>query len=118
MIFGHSPIEDLNVPSDDGALLSVLSSLLEHLEAKPSNTIYIHCWGGRGRAGLVGSCLASLLYPEISPAEILDWVQRGYDTRAGANSMKDGLKRSPQTEQQRRFVQEFVRSVQEESKKC
>lgn len=116
LIFGHSPIEDLNIPSSDDALLLILSSLLEHLDSNPNNRIYIHCWGGRGRAGLVGSCLASLMYPEIAPAGILDWVQRGYDTRAGAKSMKDGLKRSPQTEQQRSFVRKFVRSVQDEAK--
>ena len=116
LVFGHSAIDDLNVPSDDNTLLSVLSSLLEYLDANRNEAIYIHCWGGRGRAGLVGGCLASLMYPEISPAGILDWVQRGYDTRAGAKSMKDGLKRSPQTEQQRSFVRKFVQSVQKEAK--
>ena len=31
----------------------------------------------------------------------LGWVQAGYDTRHGATSMHPGLRRSPQTEQQR-----------------
>ncbi len=95
-------------------MLSLLSKLIEHLEEKDNPTIYLHCWGGRGRAGLIGSCLASLLFPENSSREILNWVQRGYDTRLGAESMREGLKRSPQTEQQRLFVREFVDLVHAE----
>lgn len=115
LTFLHTPIEDLNVPTCNDTMLSLLSRLLGHLEESSKDnvnqTIYLHCWGGRGRAGLIGSCLASLLFPELSSKEILDWVQRGYDTRAGAESMDEGLKRSPQTEQQRWFVKEFVNVV-------
>ena len=75
------------------SLLSLLSKLLQHLEIMKNNDhhhqpkiIYLHCWGGIGRAALVGSCLASLLYPELTANEILDWVQRGYDTRVTAKS--------------------------------
>jgi len=113
--FLHSPIEDLGVPTCNTRLLSLLSMLLQHLQIDDdisstthNPTIYLHCWGGRGRAGLVGACLASLLFPELSSKSILDWIQCGYDTRRGAESMADGLKRSPQTKEQRLFVKEFV----------
>jgi len=127
--FVHNPIEDLSVPTCNDGLLSLLSRLLDHLEGSDDDTdhnyddnddnyhqktIYLHCWGGRGRAGLVGSCLVSLLLPEVSSQEILDWVQRGYDTRLGAESMSEGLRRSPQTKEQRLFVREFVDSVHAE----
>lgn len=121
LVFLHNPIEDLSVPSCNDDILNLLSALLEHLEidqhnttATTKNTISIHCWGGRGRAGLIGSCLASLLFPELSSEAILDWVQSGYNTRAGAEAMPEGLKRSPQTEQQRLFVREFIDLVQVE----
>ena len=45
---------------------------------------------------------------------MLDWVQRGYDTRSDAESMDEGSKKSPQTKQQRRFVREFFNVVHEE----
>jgi len=116
--FLHSPIEDLGVPDCNTSLLSLLSKLLQHLHINDdlSSTthnpvIYLHCWGGRGRAGLVGACLASLLFPELSSKSILDWIQCGYDSRCGAESMADGLKRSPQTKEQRLFVKEFVALV-------
>ena len=62
--FIHHPIQDLGVPSSIDSLVSLLSQLLHHLEMKNGNNqpkiIYLHCWGGIGRAALVGSCLASI----------------------------------------------------------
>ena len=42
---------------------------------------------------------------------MLQTVQEAYDSRVGAGSMPSGLKRSPQTEAQRRYVTSFVSSV-------
>ena len=71
----------------------------------------MHCWGGRGRAGLVGACLLALLHPGLDAAAVLDAVQRAYDSRSGAGAMPSALKRSPQTERQRALVRSFVSSV-------
>lgn len=106
--YNHAPILDLNTPSSS-SLFSLLSTILTNLECENSNSaLYIHCWGGRGRAGLVGSCLLSLLFPELDAEECLEWVQRGYDTRDGAMFMPLGLRQSPQTWSQRVFVHQFV----------
>jgi alanine transaminase len=113
--FIHNPIEDLSVPTCNSSLLNLLSQLIQHFE-EGGNAIYLHCWGGRGRAGLIGSCLVSLIFPELSSKQVLDLVQKAYSTRAGANSMPSGLRRSPQTEQQLSFVKEFVTLVQSEKK--
>mmetsp|Transcript_4078 Transcript_4078/g.5325 ORF Transcript_4078/g.5325 Transcript_4078/m.5325 type:complete len:336 (+) Transcript_4078:91-1098(+) len=109
----HAPILDLNTPSSS-SLYATLSILLQTLEDNPGCAIYIHCWGGRGRAGLIGACLLSLIFPELNASHILDWVQRGYDTRLGAELMPFGLKKSPQTLVQREFVHKFVQDVQNE----
>ena len=112
--FHHIPIEDLSTPSCNDDLLCLLSTLLQHLESDTdNNTLYLHCWGGRGRAGLIGGLMGSLLFPELSSQEVLSWVQAGYDTLLGATSMHPGLRRSPQTEQQREFVREFVTLVKD-----
>lgn len=42
--------------------------------------MYVHCWGGRGRAGTVGACLLIRAY-KISAEEALVRVQRAFDTR-------------------------------------
>ena len=49
LTFIHNPIEDLNIPTCNDGLLSLLSQLLYHLE--DNGIIYLHCWGGRGREG-------------------------------------------------------------------
>ena len=106
----HSPIVDLDVP-DDGALVAALDGVLSRLEAAPGDAVYVHCWGGRGRAGTVGACALSLLFPELDGDEVLDVVQAAYSSRLGASTMPGQLKRSPQTEAQRDFVRAFVGRV-------
>ena len=112
----HVPIEDLTVPDSSGEFYGLLGELLAIMDETTDNAsssgadggIYMHCWGGRGRAGLVSSCLLSLLYPELDATQVLDLVQSGYDSRAGADRMPKALSRSPQTEEQREFVRLFV----------
>lgn len=99
-------IEDLGLP-DDSQLLGLLKKLL--LCLSHGETLYVHCWGGRGRAGLIGGCLLSLLQPQLSPTEVLKVVQAGYDSRQGSEIGE--LSRSPQTWEQRDFLHKFVKKV-------
>ena len=52
--------------------------IARRLEA--GEVLYVHCWGGRGRAGTVGACLLASLYG-IDAEQALARVQRAYDTR-------------------------------------
>lgn len=106
----HCPIVDLSVPRDFDALLALLDAFLAHYE-RGGGAIYAHCWGGRGRAGLVGACMLSLLRPELSAEAVLETVQAAYDSRAGAAGMPPELRRSPQTPAQKRFVATFCSSA-------
>lgn len=109
--FIHAPIDDCDVPKSDGALSDLLMDLLTAMDEE-DRCIYVHCWGGRGRAGLVGACLLSLIFPEKDAASILELIQIGYDTRAGAKNMPPGLQQSPQTQSQKDFVKLFVEERQ------
>ena len=42
--------------------------------------VYLHCWGGRGRAGTMGACLLTALHG-LSADEALERVQRAFATR-------------------------------------
>lgn len=110
----HCPIVDLSVPTDGlgagSSLLTLLDEMLTHYEGG-GRAIYVHCWGGRGRTGLVGACLYSLMRPDLNGDAVLSLVQAAYDSRSGADTMPSELKRSPQTPAQRQFVQSFVRAV-------
>lgn len=42
--------------------------------------LYIHCWGGRGRSGMIASCMIGRLY-NLTADEAMDAVNSGYATR-------------------------------------
>lgn len=96
--FLHCPIVDLGIP-EEKQLAELLNELTARLER--GEKLYIHCWGGRGRAGTVGSTLLAKLYG-IDAEEALERVQRAFDTR------QDEQRRSPETPEQHKFVQEFI----------
>jgi alanine transaminase len=60
---------------------SITGDIKRRLEA--GEKIYMHCWGGRGRAGTLGACLMGDLYG-INAEEALLRVQKAFDTRGDA----------------------------------
>lgn len=64
-------------------------------------SLYVHCWGGRGRAGTVGAAILGSLYG-MSADEALARVQRAFDTR------RDENRRSPETDEQHAFVRRYI----------
>jgi alanine transaminase len=95
--FGHCPIPDLGVPNA-AALEGVVGDVIARLRA--GQVVYLHCWGGRGRAGTVGACVVGKLYG-LGAAEALERTDRALATR------EEGA-RSPETEEQRALVAEFL----------
>lgn len=67
--------------------------------------VYLHCWGGRGRAGTVGAAFLASLYG-LSAEQALERVQKAFDTR------NDGGRKSPETNEQIEFVTDFVKRLQ------
>jgi len=57
--FLHRPVKGMSSlePPDLDPLLDELNELLINGEK-----IYVHCWGGRGRAGIVASCFLAKTY--------------------------------------------------------
>jgi hypothetical protein len=118
--FRHLPIPDFDIPQDMKELKAALYGFCKGI-LNNGQAIYLHCWGGRGRAGTVGACLYLLLRheeeenlrngfddPMTAANEALDLVQRGYDTRVGEDG---GGSKSPETEEQRHFVHAFAQEL-------
>lgn len=128
--FLHCPIEDLGVPQM-GQLKAAVAELAGRLAAAEAarreqqrqreaglaasgrgpgedddaaGAVLLHCWGGRGRAGLVGACLLVAAYG-LSADEALLRVQRAFDTR------RDNDRRSPETDAQHALVRAFEAEV-------
>lgn len=105
-MFKRYPIHDLR-PCDS---LEYLEDITCELAARvrAGESIYLHCFAGRGRTGLVACCLLGELYPSLDVEEALQCVGAYYKTRAlfDANSRAaDGY--SPVTEPQRDQVRDF-----------
>jgi alanine transaminase len=95
--FGHCPIPDLGVPSVE-ALEGVVGDVIDRLKA--GQVVYLHCWGGRGRAGTVGACVIGRLYG-LGADEALERTDRALSTREPGGQ-------SPETAEQRALVAEFL----------
>lgn len=56
--------------------------MLEDVRARlgAGEHVYVHCWGGRGRAGTLGACALAALYGLPADAALAR-VQRAFDTR-------------------------------------
>eukprot|EP00929_Paragymnodinium_shiwhaense_P009127 TRINITY_DN113177_c0_g1_i1.p1 TRINITY_DN113177_c0_g1~~TRINITY_DN113177_c0_g1_i1.p1 ORF type:complete len:324 (-),score=48.74 TRINITY_DN113177_c0_g1_i1:250-1221(-) len=93
------PIEDGEVAPDD--VTAELVVLLEN-NMKEGRVIYLHCWGGHGRAGVVSCLLMSYLY-RLSATDSMKRIQAYHDCRLDPQGV-----RSPQTVVQREQVKRQV----------
>lgn len=59
-VFLHYGIQDMNPAKSMEGLMHIVSELSNRIMS--GETIYLHCWGGKGRAGLVAACLLVQLY--------------------------------------------------------
>ena len=93
------PIRDLSIPSID-QMSQILDSIDEALGA--GQPVYVHCLGGIGRTGTVVGCYL-LRHGLAGPENVLQHI---------AELRKDTpelyYRRSPETEEQRRFVLEWA----------
>ena len=111
--FGISGPKSTNLPDpefvqfripDSGAapslkqLAVLVTSLGESIRS--GKVLYLHCWEGRGRVGLVGACLLGELYPCMGANEAMQRVQAYLELR-------DPRGRSPETEEQREQVRAY-----------
>ncbi|CAN0031965.1 unnamed protein product [Scytosiphon promiscuus] len=108
LAFHHFPIPDLS-PAENTEILAGLVDQLEALVAS-EKVPFIHCWAGRGRTGLIASCLLGRLYPELSAEQALNRVDKYYRTR-GTVAIGKTCRVSPETEEQDQQVRLFFRQV-------
>lgn len=101
-IFLHFGIKDFE-PADSLAELARFVDLLAN-RILAGEVLYIHCWGGKGRAGIVSACLLGALYENIDAEEALERVQSYVNLRKQGIGVK--LK-SPETEHQKQQVRDY-----------
>jgi hypothetical protein len=101
----HCPIVDCNVTEDE-VVETLVEALLEDVRA--GRKLYVHCWGGHGRAGIIVCLLLARLYG-LPAKEAFKRVQKYHDCRVEPQQC-----RSPQTivqrDQVRRLLQKWAES--------
>jgi protein-tyrosine phosphatase len=87
-------IRDQDVPTDRTVMTRILATMRGELHA--GRPVYVHCWGGIGRTGMVIGCW--LVEKGIAgPAAI----EKLAELREGT---PDGQRPSPETDDQRRYI--------------
>jgi len=101
--FVHFGIKDFEPAGE----LAELERLVLHLadRVRQGEVLYVHCWGGKGRAGLVSACLLGALHPgEVGGEEALSRVQAYCSLR---NQGIGAQLKSPETAEQKQQVLDF-----------
>ncbi len=88
------PIRDLSVPSRPETMVRILDTLDAHLSA--GRLVYVHCWGGVGRTGVVVGCWLARRRGGPAALEELE--------RLWAACTKSATRRSPETTEQRQYI--------------
>ncbi|MDF1826412.1 MAG: ADP-ribosylglycohydrolase family protein [Verrucomicrobiales bacterium] len=94
--YRHS-IHDASVPANQGEMRAILRQF--RLARHQGKTIYLHCWGGKGRTGTVAGCAIRDLFG-LTGEEALSHLNTRW--QACAKSAHSG---SPETDEQRGFIQ-------------
>ena len=99
--YANIPIEDRGVPSP-----WTLRCILDVIDRSiaDENSVYVHCWAGRGRTGTVVGCYLK----RHGMAEAADVIQKLAAFRRG---LPNGKETSPQTKEQIRMVTSWKKGV-------
>jgi len=72
-------------------------------------TVYIHCGGGVGRAGLLTACVLGVLYPTLKADQAIEYCTALCHLR-NMNG-EDKVYHSPETDEQQQQVRDFFRKM-------
>lgn len=112
--FLHYGIRDMNTAKSIDGLMQAVSELADRIRC--GETIYLHCWGGKGRAGLVSACLLIELYG-VDAHSALEYVGAFCRMRNNIIDAEGGIGRfcaSPETREQKEQVKEYHSRVIDE----
>jgi len=104
--FFKLPIKDCKT-TNDSSLLEFAKQAIQLLQS--GEKIYLHCWGGHGRAGTVYCLILQLVYG-MTANEALDYCQRVHDCRQSYITVG-----SPQTLEQATQVRRLEEIIQDQA---
>jgi len=94
------PIPDMRIPSSVDTMREIMDAVRKFIEQDPA--VYVHCWGGIGRTGMVVGCW--LREQGCDPDSALERVQQLYSSQMPKFRIHP---ESPQTREQRNYVRRW-----------
>jgi hypothetical protein len=92
-------IRDVSTPESPEVTLAILDAIDEHIAA--GRLVYVHCWGGVGRTGVIVGCWLSRHGMEDEAA-----VQRLAEL--WKQCPKSASRKSPETSKQQRYIKDWM----------
>jgi hypothetical protein len=102
--FIYMGIRDFQPADSMDDLVQLTGELKRRMEEKEDEVLYLHCWGGKGRAGLVAACMLGCMYNGMGAEEALERIQTYANVRNPATPIN-----SPETEEQKDQVRLFFK---------
>lgn len=96
------PIRDVSTPESTASVRTLIDQINTILSTDPSAKVYIHCWGGVGRTGLIVGCLLAdndhLNYPQA-----MDKLRQLFQ-----DCPKSSYREIPETHDQCEFIAQYT----------
>lgn len=99
------PIRDVSIPHSTESVRGLIAKIMKVIKDDPNAKVYIHCWGGVGRTGVVVGCLLGELY------------KQGYDEtlkrleQLFAACPKSARRNTPETAEQHKFIATYIHEL-------
>ena len=102
------PIKDMSAPHNIESVKELTSRINEILHERDGNKIYIHCWGGVGRTGMIVGCLLSEQYG-FDFEKTMDALTLAY-----SDCPKSAYRATPESNEQRLFIAKYAEEMKYE----
>ena len=101
------PIKNMSAPHTIESVKELISQINEILKENDSNKVYIHCWGGVGRTGLIVGCLLS--------------EQCGFKFEKTMDALnlvfsdcpKSAYQKTPESDEQRLYIKKYTEEMKQ-----
>ena len=105
------PIKDESIPQSTESVRGLIAKIKGAIDGNSKAKVYIHCWGGVGRTGLIVGCLLGTLYRQ-SYDETLKKLEKLFS--ACPKSVK---RHTPETAEQHQFIAKYIQELKPNSTK-
>lgn len=101
------PIKNMSAPLTIESVKELISQINEILKENDSNKVYIHCWGGVGRTGLIVGCLLS------------EQCGFGFEKTMDALNLafsdcpKSAYQKTPESDEQRLYIKKYTEEMKQ-----